>query len=204
MRAWRDRVLRGRIHGRSLLVLIAVAALVSAAAVWQFGSLRDDHDPDVADAELTEAPRFTAEAESAAPSSSAPSSAVPDPSAEPASAEPTTTAEAATSEATEAAVAGPVCTASLTLADEWSSSISVSVEVANTGTERIDGWEVVLDLAGLDVTALWGLDHVDGDRYGDIMFNAGIDPGSSVGPSFQADVEGEWTLPATVPCTPEA
>ncbi|GAA2259597.1 hypothetical protein GCM10009853_010750 [Glycomyces scopariae] len=207
MRARTDRgVLRGRIHGRSLLVLVAVAALVSAVAVWQFGSLRDEHDPDVAGADQPDRPRYTESAESPTPSAPVSPSLTPESSAVPetSGAPDPGSEEAATSAASEAAVTGPQCTASLELDDEWSGSISVDVEVANTGTEPIDGWEVVLDLAGLDVTGLWGLDHLDGDRYGDIMFNAGIDPGSSVGPSFQAEVEGEWSLPATVPCTPEA
>ncbi|MQM25990.1 cellulose binding domain-containing protein [Glycomyces albidus] len=201
MRAWKDRrVLRGRIHGRLLLVLIAVAVLVSAVAVWQFGSLRDDHDPDLAEAEIPEGPRFTGAAESPTPSPSPSPPETPESSAAPTSAAPTTEAEAPPT--TEAAAAGPQCTATLTLDDEWSSSISVTVEVANTGTDPIDGWEVLLDLANLDVTATWGLDHVEGDRYGDILFNAALDPGSSTAPSFQADIEGDWELPATVPCTP--
>ncbi len=50
MRPWMDRaMLRGRIHGRLMLVLVAVVVLVSAAAVWQFSALRDDRDPDLAD-----------------------------------------------------------------------------------------------------------------------------------------------------------
>ena len=50
MRPWMDRaMLRGRIHGRLMLVLVAVVVLVSAAAVWQFSALRDDRGPDFAD-----------------------------------------------------------------------------------------------------------------------------------------------------------
>jgi hypothetical protein len=203
MPAWMDRgMLRGRIHGRLLLVLISLAALVSAIAVFSFGTLRDDHDPDVADAELPTGPQFTGAGESATPSVPASPSQTPESSAAPTSAAPTTEA-AETTEAGAAQVVPP-CTASLRLDSESADSISVTVEVANTGTERIDGWEVLLDLDHLAVTTTWGLQHVDGDRYGDIMFNAGIDPGASTEPSFQADVEGEWSLPATVPCTPEA
>jgi len=202
MRAWMDRgVLRGRIHGRSLLVLVAVAALVSVAAVWQFGSLRDEHDPDLADPDTPGGPQFTAAAE--ATSESAAASAPESPESSPAStaSEPTSSAAAESSSAS-AADAGPRCTASLSLDEEWSSSISVAVSVANTGAEPIDGWEVLLALDGMEVTAAWGLEHLDGDRYGDIMFNAAIAPGESVEPSFSAAVEDGWTLPATVPCTP--
>ncbi|RRS00470.1 cellulose binding domain-containing protein [Glycomyces terrestris] len=201
MRAWSHRgVLRGRIHGRLLLVLVAVAAIASAAAVWQFGSLRDDHDPDLAEAQLPAGPQFTGAGESATPSPSASPSETPPSSAAPTSAEPTT-AEAETSEADPAETVPP-CTASLRLDSESDDSVSVTVEVANTGTEPIDGWEVVLDLKHLEVTTTWGLQHIDGDRYGDILFNAAIEPGDSVEPSFQADTQGAWELPATVPCTP--
>lgn len=203
MRAWTNRgVLRGRIHGRLLLALLAVAAVVSAIAVWQFGSLRDDRDPDLADAALPDGPRFTGPLESVTPSASPSPPETPESSPAPTTAAPTT--EAAASPTTEAAVAGPQCTATLTLDSEWSSSISVTVEVANTGTAPIDGWEVLLDLAGLEVTTTWGLEHIEGDRYGDILINGALDPGSSTSPSFQADIEGDWELPATVPCTPAA
>jgi hypothetical protein len=61
---------------------------------------------------------------------------------------------------------------------------------------------VLLALDRVEVTATWGLERIEGDRYGDIFLNGGIDPGGSVAPSFQADVEDGYALPATVPCTP--
>jgi cellulase/cellobiase CelA1 len=196
--------LRGRLHGRLLLVLIVVAVLASAAAVWQFSTLWDDPDPDLAEIDGRETP--APPAPSGDPdSSSATASPSPSPSLESSPVEEgTTTAAAAVtrSAAPTEAAAGPACTASLTLNNDWSESISVTVTVANTGTERVDGWEVLLALEDLEVTSTWGLRYIEGDRYGDILFNAALDPGDSVEPTFEADVEGDYTLPATVPCTP--
>jgi cellulase/cellobiase CelA1 len=129
----------------------------------------------------------------------------PTPTLQSSPAEDRTTAVAATageSAAPTEAADGPACTASLTLDNEWSESISVTVTVANHGTERIEGWEVLLALEHAEITATWGLEHIEGDRYGDILLNGGVDPGGSVAPSFQADVEDQFALPATVPCTP--
>ncbi|MCC3765103.1 cellulose binding domain-containing protein [Glycomyces sp. TRM65418] len=207
MRPWMNRAtLRGRLHGRLLLVLIVVAVLVSAAAVWQFVLLWDDHDPDLAEIDGRETPTVAApadESESATESASA----IPSPTLESSPLEEgaTSTPAAIVSQSpapTTEAAEGPACTASLRLDNEWSESVSVTVTLTNTGVDRIDGWEVLLALEHLDVTSTWGLDHIEGDRYGDIFFNAGIDPGDSVEPSFQADIEGDFTLPATVPCTP--
>jgi hypothetical protein len=206
MRPWMDRaVARGRIHGRLLLALIAIAVVACLIAVWQFGTVRDDDRPDFADiGGETTAPMPEAEPES--PSTS-PSAASPSPTLEssaPASSEPapTTSAAAETSAPVEAAPAASQCTATLVLDEERDTSVAVTVAIANTGTEPIDGWEVLLALEHLDVTSTWGLNHIEGDRYGDILFNAALDPGDGVEPSFRADVEGEFALPATVPCTP--
>jgi cellulase/cellobiase CelA1 len=203
MRPWMDRaMLRGRIHGRLLLVLVAVAVLASIAAIWQFSALRDDHDPDLA--ELGET-ATTAESDEAAPDAS--SASTQEPPSPTASASPTEAAsssapatEAATSG--EAAVEGPQCTASLTLDSEWNESVSVTVTIANTGTDPVDGWEVDLGIKHLTVTTVWGLEHIEGERYGDILLNASLAPGSSVDTSFQADAQGRYEIPATVPCTP--
>jgi cytoskeletal protein RodZ len=195
---------RGRLHGRLLLILIVVAALASAAAVWQFSTLWDDPDPDLARIDGGETPTPAVPSDEA-DSSSATASPSPSPSLESSPAEEDTTSAAAAvtrSAAPTEAAAGPVCTASLTLTNDWSDSISVTVTVANTGTERIDGWEVLLALEQLEVTSTWGLRQIEGDRYGDIFFNAALDPGDSVQPTFEADVEGDYTLPDTVPCTP--
>lgn len=205
MRPWRDRAaaLRGRIHGRLLLVLVAVAVLASAAAIWQFSALLDDHDPSLAeiDRQTATAPQPTGDPDS--PSVSL--SATPSPSPESSPAEERTSSAAAVASESAApteAAGGPACTASLTLDNEWSESISVTVTVANSGTDRIEGWEVLLALEHAEVTSTWGLEHIEGDRYGDILLNGGVDPGGSVAPSFQADVEEAFALPATVPCTP--
>lgn len=206
MRPWMDRaMLRGRIHGRLMLVLVAVVVLVSAAAVWQFSALRDDRGPDLADIEGRETltdPGPTGEPDSLAASSSTSPSPTASPSAtaeEEAAGADASTAAAATS---DAAVTGPQCTASLTLDSADENSVSVTVTVANTGAEAVSGWEITLGLRHLTVTTTWGLNHVEGDVYGDILFNGALDPGASTAPSFQADIGGDYAIPATVPCVP--
>jgi hypothetical protein len=80
--------------------------------------------------------------------------------------------------------------------------VSVTVTVANTGAEAFSGWEVELAIKHLKVTTTWGLEHIEGARYRDILLNGGIEPGGSVEPSFQAEVKGSYRLPETVPCRP--
>jgi hypothetical protein len=207
MRPWMDRaVARGRIHGRLLLALIVIAALACLVAVWQFGVLRDDDRPEYADigGGETIAPAPAAEPDTPTADASPTPSPTPETTPAPTEAEPSTSAAAESSAPAETAPAASQCTATLTLDDEWDTSISVTVAIANTGTEPIDGWEVLLDLEHLAVTSTWGLSRIEGDRYGDILFNAALDPGDGTEPSFRADVEGEFVLPATVPCTPDA
>lgn len=205
MRPWMNRaVRRGRLHGRLLLVLIAVAVLASAAAIWQFSALRDDHDPDLAgfadSATSTAIVTAAAQSPSAGASPAAPAS--PSVSASPTEAASTSAAASEAAPTTEAAVAGAQCTASLTLDNAWDDSVSVTVTVANPGTDPVDGWEVQIGIKHLTVTATWGLSHIEGERYGDILLNAAIASGGSVTASFQAEVQGRYEIPATVPCTP--
>jgi cellulase/cellobiase CelA1 len=195
-------VRRGRIHGRLLLALVAVAALASAAALWQFSALRDDHDPDLAQFDdggsTAAAPTSAAEG----PTGEAPTTPSPGVSASPSA---TASSSAPASEAAttaEAAVTGPQCTASLTLDNEWDDSVSVTVTITNTGADPVDGWEVVIGIKHLTVTSTWGLSHIEGERYGDILLNAALDQGESVDASFQADVQGNFEIPPTIPCTP--
>ncbi|MFG3340012.1 cellulose binding domain-containing protein [Glycomyces sp. NPDC048151] len=204
MRPWMDRaVLRGRIHGRLMLVLIAVAVLASVIAIWQFGALRDDHDPDLAgigDLATTGADDPGTGTESPTPGDAASvSPAVAESPSETASASASASEPAA---ATEEAVTGPQCTASLTLDNAWDGSVSVTVTIANSGADPVDGWEVLIGIKHLTVTSTFGLAHIEGERYGDILLNAALDPGGSVDTSFQANVQGRYEIPATVPCTP--
>jgi cellulase/cellobiase CelA1 len=204
MRPWMDRaVLRGRIHGRLLLALVAVAALTSAAAVWQFSALREDHDPDLARFDDQETAAAT---DAAVPGGSeAATPAGPSPTASESPSATASAGEAASENPagnTEAAVDSPQCTASLTLDNEWDHSVSVTVTVANTGTDPIDGWEVEIGIKHLTVTTTWGLTHIEGERYGDILINGALDAEDSVDASFQADVQGRYEIPETVPCTP--
>lgn len=204
MRPWMDRaVRRGRIHGRLLLALIAVAALASAAAVWQFSALRDDHDPDLAqfddDGEPTAADPTSA---SQGPTGEAPTTPSPGVSESPSETASSSAPESEAATTAEAAVTGPQCTASLRLDNEWDDSVSVTVTIANTGADPVDGWEVVIGIKHLTVTSTWGFSHIEGERYGDILLNAALDQGESVDASFQADVQGNFEIPPTIPCTP--
>ncbi|MDA1359033.1 cellulose binding domain-containing protein [Glycomyces luteolus] len=203
MRPWMDRaVLRGRIHGRLMLVLVAVAVLASVAAIWQFSALREDHDPDLAD--FGEPAATDESSDSALDGSSVEAPETPSPAVSESPTEAASSSAPATesSDSGEAADSSPQCTASLTLDSEWDGSVSVAVTIANTGAEAIDGWEIQIGIKHLSVTTTWGLTHIEGERYGDILLNAAIDQGGSVDASFQADVQGRYEIPATVPCTP--
>lgn len=205
MRPWMDRaVRRGRIHGRLMLSLVAVAVLASAAAVWQFSALREDHDPDLVEFEDDRQSPIADDETSAADGVTSEAPSLPSPSASPSPTEAVSSGAPASEAATtaEEAANGPQCTASLTLDGEWDDSVSVTVTIANTGTEPVDGWEVVIGIKHLTVTSTWGLAHIEGERYGDILFNAAIAQGGSVDASFQADVRGNYEIPPTVPCTP--
>lgn len=214
MRAWKDRtsLLRGRLHGRLFIVLGAVAAVAVAIAVWQFAAalggggdeaLYDWTDP----VPTTAMPRPAVEDTATAEATSASASPTAEAASATAEATPSETAAEETSEAPEtepAEPSGPSCTAALRLDSEGSGSISVKVEVVNTGEETIGGWEIVLDIDGVEVTGTWGMSRVEGDRYGNWWSNGTLDPGEDTVPSFSAGTEGDPVLPETVPCTATA
>ncbi|WP_026932548.1 cellulose binding domain-containing protein [Glycomyces tenuis] len=211
MRAWKDRtpLLRGRLHGRLLIVLGVVAALAVAVAVWQFSTALGGGEGQGASDDWA-GPAADHDGASVAPleedsSAAAPTSASTSPTVEATSETPEETPSEETdeepSEEDDTGPAGPSCTAALRLADEWSDSISVEVTVVNTGEEAVGGWEIVLDIDGVEVTSTWGMSRIEGDRYGNGLFNGALDPGEDAGPSFRADTEGEPELPGTVPCT---
>lgn len=214
MRAWKDRtpLLRGRLHGRLLTVLGAVAAVAVAIAIWQFstvlggdegGSASEDWTDPAADPGGVSVVPLEEETATAAPTSAA-ASPTPEATSETPEETPSEAAPEESSGEPDAGPAGPSCTATLRLEDEWSESISVKVEIVNTGEEVIDGWEIVLDIEGVEVTATWGMSHVEGDRYGDWWSNGTLDPGEDAVPSFQAETSGDGGLPSTVPCTATA
>lgn len=214
MRAWKDRtsLLRGRLHGRLFIVLGAVAAVAVAIAVWQFAAVLggggDEALSDWTDPVPTTALPHPAAEDTA---TAVPTSAGPSPTAGASSATPEATPSETAAEETSGAPetepaepSGPSCTAALRLDSEGSGSISVKVEVVNTGEETIGGWEIVLDIDGVEVTGTWGMSRVEGDRYGDWWTNGTLDPGEDTVPSFSANTEGDPALPETVPCTATA
>lgn len=216
MRFWKDRppILRGRLHGRAYKLLGVFTAIVVAVAVWLMavsmgGDTPDSSERDLADPLLSGIPDQPAGGESDDVSATASASASPSPTAEETTGEPEeSTGDEETSDSApepdEETGAGLGCTASLHLDREWSDTISVTVEVANSGAEGLDGWEVVLDLEGVEVTAAWGMGHVEGDRYRNGWFNGDLDPGESGDASFNGETEDAYELPQTVPCSPAA
>lgn len=207
---WKDRpsLLRGRLHGRAFKALGALAVAALAIAVWQLAaSLGGDDDVGSGGGELSD-PLFSPMPDESPDAYSERATATP-------SGEASTTAEESTSESEESTEdaepepsaedsteAGSGCTAALHLDSEWGDSISVTVEVLNTGDEGFDGWEVLLALDDVDVTAVWGMEHIEGDRYGNGWINGDLEPGESAEPSFNGSVEDDYSLPATVPCSP--
>ncbi len=209
----------GRLHGRLLQVLAAVSVLAALVAVWQLSPVlfrSDEHtsatwpwqDPATID--------FAGEASSseAAPTDSQePSDADTEPSTEESSmdSEPESPAETSADEAapsteaagTEAAPEpeGPACTASLRVGSTWGGSMEVWVQVVNTGSERLGGWEVALAFDGAEIAHHWGMDHVGGDRYESERWNGALAPGETADAAFHASTRGDVDLPQTVPCT---
>ncbi|MCH7232699.1 cellulose-binding domain-containing protein [Glycomyces sp. L485] len=210
MRAWKDRptLLRGRLHGRLFKALGAIAAAAVLIAVWQFITVLGDDEPDLPDWNdidlLTEgAPGISPDAESDVPNSDGASptpTATPDtPSSEPSEA--ASDEPSADAEPNEPAPPASRCSAELTLEGGWGDTISVGVDVTNTGEETIEGWEIDLAVEGVEITATWGIEHVEDDRYRNVLFNGTLGPGEHAGPSFQAEAEDDHVLPGTVPCS---
>lgn len=223
MRSWKDRwsdrpaLLRGRLHGRTLKLIGGFIVLAVAAAVWQFAAaLGGGDDSDSIGGSLSEPllsaapggfstspePEDIPTSASAEPSETASESASP--SEDPSEAESTATAPVSEEpeEPPESEAPGPGCTAALRLDKEWSNSITVTVEVSNTGPESFDGWEVVLAIEDVEITSTWGMNHRGGDRYGNGWLNGDLEPGQSAEPSFRARAGGDYALPETVPCSP--
>ncbi|WP_100444759.1 cellulose binding domain-containing protein [Glycomyces xiaoerkulensis] len=208
MRAWKNRrLLRGRLHGRALKALGAVAATAAVIAAWQFALLVDEdesafpelggQDP-LADGPAGGSLGEVAEATAASSPTAAAESDEPSPDAESGSPSPAADGDASS----EPEPSGPECAASLALEREWGNNVSVDVEVANSGEEPIDGWEVVLDFENVEVKTTWGLTRIEGDRYGNGWTNGDLDPGETTDPGFTGRSKGEPDLPETVPCSP--
>ncbi|GAB3233549.1 hypothetical protein GCM10027447_30060 [Glycomyces halotolerans] len=212
MRVWKSRpkLLRGRVHGRLVTSLFAVAVVAASIAAWQFAIAMDGGDgaewspgsqePPVS--RLPDAGPSHGVAEESASDTASPSA---EPSSEPAAEE---SSEAPTESADEPPSdpepTGPQCVATLHRQDSWGNKISVAVEVANTGEESFDGWEVVIDIEGVEVNRTWGMEHLEDDRYGNGWLNGDLDPGETAEAGFRAGADGEPELPETVPCSPVA
>ncbi|GAB4000751.1 hypothetical protein GCM10029992_33800 [Glycomyces albus] len=209
---WKDRpsLLRGRLHGRALKALGGLAVAALAIAVWQLAAaLGGGDDVGSGGGELSD-PLFSPmpDESSDTDAEEATTTATPSVDASPTAEESTSETEDDTEDeesdpsSEDSAESGPDCTAALRLDSEWGDSISVTVEVVNAGEEGFDGWEVVLALEDVDITAAWGMQHIEGDRYGNGWVNGDLGPGESAEPSFNATAGDDYALPETVPCNP--
>ncbi|GAA2260048.1 hypothetical protein GCM10009853_011330 [Glycomyces scopariae] len=211
----------GRLHGRLLQILGAFSGVVALVAMWQLGVFGGGSDREpvsaVDAATTTEWPSGAAESSSAAAAAEASSSALESPSA---SASPTESASPSHSPTTgaphsedeapeeeeeheeeEAPAEAYSCVAYLSLDDEWQDTVDVSVEVVNTGGERLGYWEIDLDLDDADIYHHWNMEDLGRDWYGAENWNARLDPGEDTVTGFQAEVEWDFDLPSSVPCT---
>ncbi|GAA1665571.1 hypothetical protein GCM10009830_08940 [Glycomyces endophyticus] len=206
----------GRLHGRLLQILGAVSGVVALVAMWQlgvFGGGGDREPVSAVDGATTEWPSTAGESSSAAAAADASSSALESPSeSASADASPTPSGGAATSappsdaeepteeEAEEEPAEGLACAAYLYLDEEWEDSVSVEVEVVNTGGERLGSWEIDLDLDDADVYHHWNMEALGHDWFGSENWNGRLDPGEDAVTGFQAEVENDFDLPSSVTC----
>ncbi|WP_199042623.1 cellulose binding domain-containing protein [Glycomyces salinus] len=208
---WKDRpsLLRGRLHGRALKALGGLAVAALAIAVWQLAAALGGGDDvgsgggELSDPLFSPIPDESSDTDTEAATDTATPSDDGSPTAEESTPETEEQTEAEEPDPEDSEETGPGCTAALHLDSEWGDTISVTVEVVNTGEEGFDGWEVVLALEDVDITATWGMEHVEGDRYGNGWVNGDLDPGESAEPSFNGSAAEGYSLPATVPCAPD-
>lgn len=83
----------------------------------------------------------------------------------------------------------------------WNSGLTSNITIANTGTTAIDGWSLVFTLpAGQSVTSGWnaGYSPASGQVTArNVVHNATIAPGTSVGIGFQATHTGNTAPPSS-------
>ncbi|MQM25928.1 cellulose binding domain-containing protein [Glycomyces albidus] len=204
----------GRLHGRLLQILGAVSGVVALIAMWQlgvFGGGSDREPVSAVDGATTEWPSAAAESSSAttAAETTAAASATPSESAS-ATPSPTPSGTASTEapssdpeepEAEEGPADGAACVANLSLRNDWDDSIEVTVEVVNTGEERLEYWEIDLDLRDMDVYHHWNMTDIGHDRFASEDWNGRLDPGEDAVAGFQAEIDDHFELPDSVPCT---
>ncbi|WP_158630326.1 cellulose binding domain-containing protein [Glycomyces terrestris] len=206
----------GRLHGRLLQVLGVVSGVVALVAMWQlgvFGGGGDREPVSAVDGATTEWPSAAAESSSAAavaepsssaaasPSESVSASASPTPSDAATTAAPPAETETPVEEDDGPATEGFACVAYLEIDEAWDDSVSVTVEVVNSGDERLGSWEVDLDLDDADIYHHWNMVDRGHGRFGNEDWNGRLDPGEDAVTGFQAEVEHDFDLPGSVPCS---
>lgn len=200
-------------------MLGVVSAIVVVVAVWQFSTLWGDDDlfPTGSDQDPVTAGfpsgAYSSEAGEVEASSVEASSEEPSPEPSgPASPTAGATKDAETTEVPEAAATsespspsesgspGVGCTATLELENSWPGNVEVTVRVVNTSDEWINRWEVTLAFGDAEVYHTWGMHHDRRDRYDSDRWNSWLRAGESTEAGFQAEVEDDFELPASVPC----
>ncbi|PRY54064.1 cellulose binding domain-containing protein [Glycomyces artemisiae] len=206
---------QGRLHGRLLQILGAFSGVVALIAMWQLGVFGGDSDREpvsAVDGPTTEWPSAAEDGSSAAAVAETASSALETPSESVSEAQVSESpSESSTSDAPprdteapqeeEATVEGAACVAYLSLDEEWQGSIGVSVEVVNVGDERLETWEIDLDLDDVDIFHYWNMDDLGRGWFGAKNWNGRLDPGEDAVTGFQAEVDDRFDLPDSVPCT---
>ncbi|THV27327.1 cellulose binding domain-containing protein [Glycomyces paridis] len=205
----------GRLHGRLLQILGAVSAVVALLALWQFGVFGGDGDRDpVSTVEGPETAWFSAEEEhskAAGPAPSAVSAPVSptESTQEPTSAAPSESTSSpdapASSTNAEVELAEVACEATLTLKNEWSSGVEVSVEVVNTGSVEFESWAIDLDIDDLDIgdDRAWNMEDLRHGWYGSTGSNGRLDPGENAIAGFVGETDRGFDLPSSATCVAE-
>ncbi|WP_116245728.1 cellulose binding domain-containing protein [Nocardiopsis sp. FIRDI 009] len=90
---------------------------------------------------------------------------------------------------------GPAsCEVDYTVAGSWNGGFQAAVEVTNTGSEPVEGWELAWDFtSGESVTDLWGGDHTqEGDHVTVTApgWSTRLDPGATAEIGFNGSVDG--------------
>jgi hypothetical protein len=210
---------RGRLHGRLLHVLGGFSALVAVVALWQFGVFGGDPDREPVGAvdgpetgwlsageDGSGSPQSVDAAssavESASSSSTSTSAAPSDAATSSAAASETSVREEEDEEDPdeEDAPAEASCAATLSLDEEWDGSVSVTVEVVNTGGAEFGSWAVDLDIDDMDVYHHWNMRELDWGWYGSQDWNGRLDPGEDAVAGFQAETDRGFELPDSVSC----
>jgi hypothetical protein len=133
-----------------------------------------------------------------APATTAPATTAPATTA-PATTAPATTASATTAPATTAAPAGAACKITDTVT-AWSTGLTSSITIANTGSTAISSWTLAFTLpAGQTIVSGWSANYTGSSgavTASNVSYNGAIPAGGSAAIGFQASQTGSAAIPA--------